>query len=185
MQTINTKPSSLYTINNISIFDATAQSLKSSIQSKTIIIPHVCNNVNVFGAGFAKAVGDMFPEVKYNYHLLGKSFLQQNLGYVQFIDIKPLNKINDNKLIIANMIAQNGTTSSKNPRPLNYGALAICMYRVKSYIKEIKYNFADMQNIEIHAPKFGSGLAGGNWNFISDMIKDIWTDTSVFIYTKK
>lgn len=185
MQTIKSKPESIYTINNISIFDSTANLLNSSTQSKTIVIPHVCNNANVFGAGFAKAIGDLFPEVKYNYHLLGKSFLQQNLGYVQFIDIKLSNKNNDNKLIVANMIAQNGTTSPKNPRPLNYGALAICMYRVKNYIRELKTNFSDMQNLEIHAPKFGSGLAGGNWNFIHDMIKDIWTDTSVFIYTKK
>jgi hypothetical protein len=38
------------------------------------------------------------------------------------------------------------------------------------------------ENIEIHAPKFGSGLAGGNWNFISDLIEDIWGKYNVFIY---
>jgi hypothetical protein len=39
--------------------------------------------------------------------------------------------------------------------------------------------------VEIHAPKFGSGLAGGNWLFISDLIDDIWGNINTFIYIKK
>lgn len=184
MRAVKNKTSNLYIVNNISIFDSISKMLDQPNQTKTLIIPHVCNNENVFGAGFAKAIGDVFPEVKYNYHLLGKPFLQQNLGYVQFIDIK-LPKNNNIKLVVANMIAQNGLVSIKNNRPLNYGALAICMYRIKNYIKELKTNFHDMQNIEIHSPKFGSGLAGGNWIFISEMIKDIWHDIPILVYTKK
>ena len=38
----------------------------------SVLIPHVCNNVNSFGAGFAGAVTKHFPLVKENYHLLGK-----------------------------------------------------------------------------------------------------------------
>jgi hypothetical protein len=46
----------------------------------------------------------------------------------------------------------------------------------KNNIEDIKY--------EIHAPKFGSGLAGGNWNFIENLIEDIWIDIPVYIYVK-
>lgn len=177
-------PHNLYYINNISLFENVENIASNTINSTSVIIPHVCNNTNVFGAGFAKAIADIYPEVKYNYHLLGKSFLQQNLGYVQYIDIKS-NKISENKIIVANMIAQNGLQNSKKHRPLNYGSLTVCMFRIKNYIKELRNHFPDMQNVEIHAPKFGSGLSGGNWHFISELIADIWSDVSVFIYTKK
>jgi hypothetical protein len=80
------------------------------------------------------------------------------------------------------MIAQNKLFSQDNKRPLNYGALVYCMNQVRSYIKDLESN-TEMSRIEIHAPKFGSGLAGGNWNFISDLIEDIWYDIPVFIYT--
>ena len=38
------------------------------------------------------------------------------------------------------------------------------------------------ENIEIHCPKFGSGLAGGNWNFISDLIDDVWGRYNVTVH---
>jgi hypothetical protein len=77
------------------------------------------------------------------------------------------------------MISQNGTISPRNKRPLNYLALCRSMLSVSKYIKE-KINTD--QSVQIHAPKFGSGLAGGNWGFISDLIDDIWSDFQVFIY---
>jgi hypothetical protein len=42
-----------------------------------------------------------------------------------------------------------------------------------------------VNKVQIHAPKFGSGLAGGNWAFIQELIKDIWNNYSVFIYHNK
>lgn len=39
------------------------------------------------------------------------------------------------------------------------------------------------QKVGIHCPKFGSGLAGGNWLFIEDLISDIWKNIPVFVYT--
>jgi hypothetical protein len=80
------------------------------------------------------------------------------------------------------MIAQNDVVSQANPRPLNYYALSVCMFNIKLHIQHIiKSNDS---SVEIHAPKFGSGLAGGNWLFISDLIKDIWNNIPVFIYQK-
>ena len=149
-------------------------------KDRTIIVPHVCNNINAFGAGFAADVGNVFPIVKENFHLLGN---KAKLGRTQFVDVTTKN--NKNKLFFANMIAQNGVINNLNKRPLNYYALANSMYNVKLFIDKIK-NDLDIDTVEIHAPKFGSGLAGGNWNFISDLIYDIWSsDTTVFIYQKK
>lgn len=146
-----------------------------------IIIPHVCNNVDLFDAGFAGLISKKYPIAKQNYHMLGKSFLTKNSGYTQSVVVEQ-NRQHGSKLIISNMIAQDGVISSSNKRPLNYASLCKSMIGVKQYIKQ---NFDMDQKIEIHSPKFGSGLAGGNWNFISLLIEDIWGDIPVYVYEPK
>ena len=162
------------------LFDYVEKMARSGNNGSSIIVPHVCNNVNAFGAGFAGEVSKHYPIVKENYHLLGSNFLKNNLGYVQFIEVYRDASFG-HKLIFANMIAQNGTVSKKNPRPLNYLALVKCMNQINMFISK---NFNNDTRVEIHAPRFGCGLAGGNWNFISDLIDDIWTNKSVVIYLK-
>lgn len=142
-----------------------------------VIIPHVCNNIGVFGGGFSGAVSNAFPIVKENFMLLGT---KSKLGYVQFVSVSK-DITNHNALVIANMIAQNGTISKNNPRPLNYEYLVKCMVDVRKYAEALQQS--SEQNIEIHCPKFGSALAGGNWLFIEDLISDIWKNIPVFVYT--
>lgn len=164
-------------IKNKDIFENAKIKINAGINGNTIIIPHVCNNINLFGAGFAKQVSEKYPVVKANFHMIGN---KAKLGSVQFVTAETEDKYK-HSIIFANMIAQNKVINNKNTRPLNYGALVYCMSQVRSYIKEKEKN-TEAQKIEIHAPKFGSGLAGGNWNFISDLIEDIWNDIPVFVY---
>lgn len=165
-----TIPHNNYHLIKEDIFLSLSKLLDSNIHSTTIIVPHVCNNIDVFGGGFTAGIVQHYPIVRDNYHMLGPSFLQKNLGYTQFILARE-NKKNNNQIIFANMIAQNGTISPRNKRPLNYLALCRSMLSVSKYIKE---TINRDQSVQIHAPKFGSGLAGGNWNFISDLISDMW-----------
>jgi hypothetical protein len=51
--------------------------------------------------------------------------------------------------------------------------------------KYIQNNFDKDSRVQIHAPKFGCGLAGGNWNFISELINDIWGKFFVTVYSSK
>jgi len=157
------------------LFEICSQLLKSS-SNLSIVIPHVCNNVNAFGAGFADAVSQHYPVVKENFHVNGS----QKLGHTQFIIA---NTHKNNKIIVANMIAQNGLLNYKNKRPLHYPSLVKCMYDIKLYAKKLSYETEC--TTEIHAPKFGSGLAGGNWLFISDLIDDIWSEINTYIYVQK
>lgn len=168
---------SFSTIKN-DIFLSLDSLMSSSVHSTTLIVPHVCNNVDVFGGGFTAGIVQHYPIVRDNYHMLGPSFLKKNLGYTQFILARE-HKKNNNQIIFANMIAQNGTISPRNKRPLNYLALCRSMLSVSKYIKE---KISTDQSVQIHAPKFGGGLAGGNWGFISDLIDDIWGEFQVFIY---
>ncbi len=178
MKTIN---QSIVNLKSDNIFDVSESLVSLGNNGCTVIIPHVCNNVNAFGAGFAGAVAKLYPIVKENYHLLGSKFLKSNLGYTQFVTVKHNDKYN-HKLIFANMISQNGTIGSNNRRPLNYYALCKSMQGVNNFIEN---NFDAVNKVQIHAPKFGSGLAGGNWAFIQELIKDIWNNYSVFIYHNK
>lgn len=160
------------------LFTVVEKNIRHGYNGTSIIVPHVCNNMNMFGAGFAAGVAKHYPIVKENYHLLGSKFLKNNLGYVQFVQVAK-DDTYGHKLIFANMIAQNGIISKNNLRPLNYYALVKSMVTVNNYIKQ---NFDEENKVQIHAPKFGSGLAGGNWHFIEDLIHDIWSGTTVFIY---
>ena len=157
------------------IFNFCESKVRSNENGSTVIIPHVCNNIGLFGAGFAGAVRSRYPIVAQNFEMLGN---HTKLGYVQYIsDYKK--ELYNHEMIFANMIAQNGIVSSKNRRPLNYEALVKCMTNVRNFIQN-----SDKENVEIHCPKFGSGLAGGDWKFIEQLIEDIWPNYTICVHTK-
>lgn len=170
-----------YIISNKNIFETVKERVNSKENGATVFVPHVCNNIDLFGAGFAAQVAERYPSVKADYHLLGKNFLQSNLGYSQIIKVYEEPKYR-HKLFFVNMISQKGIKSFNNPRPLNYFALAQSMYKVSNYIHNNTGYSNKTEKIEIHCPKFGSGLAGGNWNFISELINDIWGKFFVTVY---
>lgn len=171
---------SAYTMLNGDLFKFVEDRLNMGVNGATVVVPHVCNNINAFGAGFAGVLSDKYPSVKENYHLLGQTFLKNNFGHVQFIDVNHKNQYK-HKLIFANMIAQNGLRSLNNKRPLNYAALSQSMIKIKQFVRMYKKE-DNSEKVEIHCPKFGTGLAGGRWEFISDLIDDIWYDQKVFVY---
>ena len=161
---------------NQDIFDSIIGVIKTSKVTTNIIVPHVCNNVNVFGGGFTASIDKYFPIVKANYNMLGN---KSKLGYTEFVIAKN-NPSNNSKIIFANMISQNKTINKNNNRPINYAALVTCMLGVRDQIMSLKKD--NESTNQIHAPKFGSGLAGGDWKFIEKLIEDIWFDIPVYIY---
>jgi hypothetical protein len=87
------------------------------------------------------------------------------LGNVQKVQIS-------DKLWVANMVGQTGVGLGKDGRPpIRYSALADCM-------KEVSY-LAEGIDAEIHAPKFGAGLAQGDFGFIEKLIEEIWIDNGI------
>jgi hypothetical protein len=174
-----TKNKSNITVRNGDLFKMAKDRVLSPTFNCNVIVPHVCNNIGVFGGGFTRSLDEVFPIVKENFMLLGN---KTKLGYVQFVSVLK-EKTNRNQLVIANMIAQNGTINKNNTRPINYEQLVKCMIDVRRYAEIIKES--SEQNVEIHCPKFGSSLAGGNWLFIEDLIHDIWKNINVFVYSSK
>lgn len=127
------------------------------------IIPHICNNIGVWGAGFVLALSKRWKEPEESY----RNNQNHHLTNVEFIQV-------ENDIIVANMIAQRGVGKRINGKPpISYGALRVCLNDVNDYAKT--------KNASIHMPKIGSGLAGGDWNVIEKIIKET-TTVDVFVY---
>lgn len=71
--------------------------------------------------------------------------------YTRVVDFVPV----EPDIMVANMCAQNGVRSRKNPVRLNYEALEICLTKVGEY--------ALRHTASVHMPKIGTGLAGAKW----------------------
>jgi hypothetical protein len=177
----NKKKTPFIYYSNNNIFEIARERVTGGNNGCTVFIPHVCNNIDLFGAGFAAQVADKYPSVKADYHMLGKTFLKNNLGYAQVIKVFEDPKYR-HKLFFVNMIAQNGVKGLNNPRPLNYLALVKSMNNMVNYIQNHTGFGNGSEKVEIHCPKFGSGLAGGNWNFIEQLIEDVWSKYFVTAY---
>lgn len=120
---------------------------------KHIVVPHLVNNINAWGAGFTGQISKYYPSVerdfrrRSHYYSLGDSFFSEHEDVVFY-----------------HMMAQEGIGTGK--RRVRYDHLVECM-------KNIFMAFGN--NLQkIYAPRFGSGLAGGNVQFIEDLVEDIW-----------
>ena len=120
------------------------------------LVIHIVNDVGRFGSGFALAVLKRYPAVKEAYI---KAFEDKplKLGDVQFI------KVADD-LWFANMVGQHGVIGPSNPMPIQYDAVRTCLKKVCEFAKGHK--------MKVSGPKFGSGLAGGKWNVVENLIQN-------------
>ena len=137
---------------------------QSIYDNEIAIIPHCCNNLKVMGAGVALVLKNKWPGVEHKYFES-----ETTLGTVSFCLAE------DDKIVIANMIGQNGTVSLSNPKPVKYWALARAMIAVLQFCTD---ECKDDKPV-IHTPKFGSDLAQGDWNFILELIREIWLENGI------
>ncbi len=130
-----------------------------------ICIPHCVNNCSKMGSGFAKACYEKWPKVKTEYMKYDLV-----LGENQYINV-------EENIRVVNMCAQHDIFGKNNLKPIRYAALAQCMTEISRLY--VHYN----EEFTILAPKFGSDRAKGNWSFIEELIREIWSDIDVYIYT--
>lgn len=122
------------------------------------IVVHGCNAQGVMGSGFAKELRSRYPDAYTEYR---NTFLNKGLALGDVVCYIPT--VN---LVIANAITQ-----------VNYG------YDGKKYVSydAIDTAFTEIEDmastlvqyqhsVEVHFPLLGAGLAGGNWDVISQII---------------
>jgi len=140
-------------------------------EAPTLIV-HVCNNMNRFGAGFAKAVAERWPIVKDAYHQWYLSGFWEGvpfeLGEVQTVPVEP-------NLSVVNMVAQNGVNSTLNSTPIKYWALSQCLTSVAERVRTT--------GELVVLPRIGCGLAGGNWELVEPiLLRTVCCTTLVTVY---
>ena len=123
-----------------------------------------------WGAGFARAVRNKYPSVQ-------KDFKEWSTTNPDNFSLGNTHvSIVSDDLYVANMIAQHGYGESAKAR-IRYAALRNCL----GQLREIAVNKA----ASIHMPRIGTGYAGGNWSYISELIDEMLVRSSiaVTIYT--
>ena len=138
------------------------QNLFDLLPSKgNVCIAHVCNDVGAWGAGFVVPLAKRFPLAEQAYH---DAYQRRELilGDTEFIETP------DSIVVVANMVAQHEfpNPSKGYPCAVDYEKLRDCLESVAKYFRHKK--------VELHCPKFGTGIAGGDWKEIEPMIQSIW-----------
>lgn len=134
---------------------------------------HCCNDVGAWGAGFVVALSKRWKKPEEQYRLWCRAQvldrLKFQLGEIQVVDIQ-------SDLAVVNMIGQRDIGPSKDEQgnvvpPIRYDAIKSCLQKVA---KEAK----DRQS-SVHAPRFGAGLAMGDWGTIETLIKECLIDKGI------
>lgn len=135
------------------------------------IIPHIISDIGVCGAGVAKAIVKKWPNVLLDIGIV-KNSKEWGLGTAIKTDC-------EKDIVVVSMVAQEGLRTRNNRNPIKYVALVKCMERIQMMINPDIPGLIPNFCSSIHCPKFGSGLAGGNWDFIETLIKEIWIDNGI------
>lgn len=131
------------------------------------IIVHCCNDQGAWGRGFVLALSKMWPQAEASYRAWFANTLDEDrpseesgppqLGEVQFVVVAP-------KLWVANLIGQHGIGVAEDHRaPIRYDAIRKGFIRVTRHSK--------IHQAGVHMPRMGTGLAGGSWKAIEQLIQ--------------
>ena len=139
-------------------------------------ILHVCNTLGLWGAGFVMAVSRRWPEPEEAYYALGETCNGYSLGNVQAVQV-------EDELWVVNMIGQAGVGSRDGSPPIRYSAIRTALKQVAVMALDPEYRGL-YKAVSIHGPRFGAGLAGGDWNTIEQIINEtlIAAGLSVTVY---
>lgn len=134
-------------------------------KSNAGIIAHGCNCVGGFGSGVAAQVAKLYPRAK-NAYLNRHEEFGWELGEVQFVYIGK-----------GRYIANCATQKEYYPRDrlhADYDAIRKAMTEVKRYASGMKKTIA--------IPKIGAGLAGGDWDIIEGILKEVFDNYDITVY---
>jgi O-acetyl-ADP-ribose deacetylase (regulator of RNase III) len=138
-----------------------------SSSGSPVAIAHVCNNLGGWGKGFVLSLSAMNPAPERPYRAsFSKGHPRPVLGDVQIITLSP-------KLVVANLISQDGYVSKSRRRALNYDALTTCLTDLNERLAA---------SFEIHMPRIGAGLAGGDWDQVEKIIETTLASRQVVVY---
>lgn len=131
------------------------------------VIVHCCNNIGAWGAGFVLALSERWPmaEKKYRGAFDGSIPAPHELGDVIWANVHGGLPGDRTDLFVANLIGQDGVGRNKAGRPpIRYDAIDQGLLKIGSAI-------VDRYPAQVHMPRMGCGLAGGDWGVIEALVK--------------
>ena len=146
------------------------------LKIETGIICHQTNYHGTMGGGIAAGIAAniLTEEQLHEYVGYCEKYGPDALGTVQFIGCP-------NGLIVANMFCQDemlAAQGAKDPNITDYEAMRRCVVRVRS--------MAMIQGKRLYFPhRLGCGIAGGNWDTVQFILRDVLADYPVEAYILK
>lgn len=130
-----------------------------------VIVQIVNDRARVWGGGgFASAMRRRYPDVQKGFIDWARSSPDnQTLGRTHFQSA-------GEDVVVASMVAQHGFGESSSPR-IRYEALRVCLRELSVY--------ARATGASIHMPMIGTGLAGGRWDVILQLLEEAFVRSSV------
>lgn len=146
------------TVKAFSLVSLRGNALNPRGNGPRIIAQIVNDKTPNWGAGFARAIRNKYPSVQ-------KDFKEWCLANPENLSLGNTQlSVVSNDLFVLNMVAQHGYGESAKPR-IRYAALRNCLQQLKKIAKE--------KAASVHMPHIGTGYAGGNWSFISELIDEV------------
>ena len=148
-------------------------------QRKGILV-HGCNGTKLPAGGIAGLIFKKWPGAEAAHHyLLTQLNIDSPTEALGLTSVFPVEEDNleHPQLVIFNAITQSFPGSGS----LSYSAIRDCCERLNEYASFYKYHCC--KDIPIIMPKIGSGIAGGDWDIISQIIDEtISSEHEVVIY---
>ncbi|UTL74784.1 Appr-1-p processing protein [Bacillus halotolerans] len=143
--------------------------------TEDIIVQQV-NCKGVMGAGLAKAILNKYSNVKKEYQSFRKFNLNKGLTDKDLLGLVNYVRVSDGK-VIANVFGQVNIKKNRFDKTVytKTEALTRGLTEVKELSKQLNKSVAIPYGM-------GCGLAGGDWDIISELIDSIFSDYNVTIY---
>ncbi len=152
-----------------------------------VYIPHICNDLGQWGAGFTGAISARWKNPERAYRRWHKNQLEAGnsdfkLGESQYVRVQEGLGYCSPTIYVVNMIAQHGKKGlNNNWFPIRYGATERCLQNLYNTIQIMK-KWTMETNHEVHMPRIGTGLACGSWKIITEQINANLVNRGVAVY---
>lgn len=145
--------------------------LRAAHAGEVQVIAHGCNCFNTMGSGIAPQIAKAYPSA-YDADQATRKGSAYKLGCYSYGT--------ENGLHIFNLYTQFGYWGrNEGKRDLNYPALELALFKMAHALKNALYPNGSHEHIVVGLPKIGAGLAGGDWNIISGLIKQHLVDEGI------
>lgn len=129
------------------------------------LIVHICNDIGAWGKGFVMAVSKRWKAPEQQYRLWHKTKENFMLGEVQFVQV-------EEDLWVANLIGQHKIYKDENGNvPIRYDAVLSGLEKIGEFTLN--------NNVTIHMPRIGCGLAGGTWDKMEPLIQSALIEKNI------